>query len=70
MAEITGKTHFVEGIVAASALSDMVPTSAAADSALERRILRYLMSVNAHTIRLGISFDRPAITGKEDCRRG
>jgi len=40
----------------------MVPTSAAADSALERRILKYLMSVNAHTIRLGISFDRPAIT--------
>jgi hypothetical protein len=43
MAEITGKTHFVEGIVAASALSDMVPTSAAADSALERRILKYLI---------------------------
>ena len=40
----------------------MVPTSAAADNALERRILKYLMSVNAHTIRLGISFDRPAIT--------
>jgi hypothetical protein len=47
MAEISGKTHFVEGIVegivAASALSDMVPTSAAADSALERRILKYLI---------------------------
>jgi len=32
MAEVTGKTHIVEGIVAASALSDMAPTSAAADS--------------------------------------